>query len=58
MSIRTGFLLMVTTAALVGLLFASQGCKKTDCKPDQTRCEKCGLVKDSPGCCKIPIPAP
>jgi hypothetical protein len=24
------------------------------CKPDQTICAMCGLVKDSPGCCKIP----
>jgi hypothetical protein len=24
------------------------------CKPDQPKCTKCGLVKDSPGCCKIP----
>jgi hypothetical protein len=24
------------------------------CKPGQTKCTMCGLVKGSPGCCKIP----
>jgi hypothetical protein len=24
------------------------------CKPDQPKCPRCGLVKVSPGCCKIP----